>query len=580
LYLMFKATQIVTLLLATIGSVYSQSNATCLDIKLFDTFGDGWSGAMAWLERPSGDLSPAYPTCTENPVYRQVCPDDDGKYYIVVTTDDNELPRHHWEIVWTVSVTNSSDANVTDVYTGGFNTTMVWDYDSATDSWTLVYYSNLWPNTKACEGCGDSEACKPKPKHKKHKKKRSPKKKKGSKKHSKKGKKDEEEDDDEEEVVNMTNITELTPAPKYGPRAVNVAVTMWDEEGDGWWLDDYTGPSWYISEYSNTELYDSGTLCDGSSGVCKLCLGDGPYVFRVTGDMENNATAGNSTSNFTAWDFCGTQGGYGDELHFHIYHGKCYPDLLISKATVCDGQMTTTLVVEGVLAITGIATEFFSTDDAKIVASVLSNEISTLNSDSVNVLSTTLESGSATFSARKLSTYTHYVNFEFTIIAEELGVDGSNSEYVNNIVAALEYSIESKISSGEFLQAVTLMAQQDGVVDMNSVTSIALVSLKLGSVSYNKAKQLPVGIQYDEEEISYASSSSEYDTSSIVMFVGAVGVALAVFGGIVANRMKGYSKLAQESSHGFEVGMTEIDASISNPVLSRKTGSASLEGSL
>merc|ERR1719261_1529048 len=142
------------------------TTVTCLDVTLWDMFGDGWDGAKYYLQRPSMEMSEGYPTCDINPVYGEVCPDEDGLYYMVVQTENESyIPHEFWEIYWTVSVPSCNSTNNTAAfYTGGFNTTMVWHYEHEGDEWTLVYWQNLWPNTKECDACGNANACPAKPK--------------------------------------------------------------------------------------------------------------------------------------------------------------------------------------------------------------------------------------------------------------------------------------------------------------------------------------------------------------------------------------------------------------------------------
>merc|ERR1712169_119326 len=195
--------------------------------------------------------------------------------------------------------------------------------------------------------CGDAKACKPKPKKKS--------KKKPKKKAPIKG----------DTTTSSNSTTTAKSKPRYGPPAVNVRVTMWDEQGDGWWQEDYLGSSWYISDSTRTELFHSGTLCDGFSGECKLCLGDGSYVFRTTGWR----------SEFVSWQFCGVRGSYHNELSFHIKKGKCYPDVLIDIRDICEGEVSSNVTLHGVIAVSGVASEFFSDAEAHVIASVLSTEV-------------------------------------------------------------------------------------------------------------------------------------------------------------------------------------------------------------
>jgi hypothetical protein len=55
----------------------------------------------------------------------------------------------------------------------------------------------------------------------------------------------------------------------------------------------------YISDSAQTSLFNDGSLCDGCAGSCDICLGDGFYVFRVTGPNFNGTEDEDKT-----WEFC------------------------------------------------------------------------------------------------------------------------------------------------------------------------------------------------------------------------------------------------------------------------------------
>lgn len=126
----------------------SNSNVTCIVVTLYDTFGDGWSDVKWTLDSPNSDeVIQLAPNCTVNPVYRRIC-GEDGTYYMLVT--DDELPDNSWEIIWTVEVEKTME-----LYTGGFNSTMVFTYKN--NDWSLFYSHNLWSNTLNYTACGSSD---------------------------------------------------------------------------------------------------------------------------------------------------------------------------------------------------------------------------------------------------------------------------------------------------------------------------------------------------------------------------------------------------------------------------------------
>lgn len=569
-------------------------------------FREGWDGARHYLERPDGSVVSRAPTCNNTPVVFDVCPDEGtGLYYMVVQhEDEGYIPFHYWEILWKVQV--ETDCNGTEgiLRTGGFNTTMVWHYEEDGDAWTLVYWKNLWENTKECDACGDAKKCKPKPKHHKKKKKPKHKKNKGSdddtdstgtnttgtgtnttgtnttrstkdtdtettKGHHliKKGKHDKSKHHTKGTKKGTTKGTtkgtkkghralaippDFDEYPRYGPPAVNVKVTMWDEEGDGWWQEDYLGSSWYISDSTRTELFHSGTLCDGFSGECKLCLGDGSYVFRTTGWR----------SEFVSWQFCGVRGSYHNELSFHIKKGKCYPDVLIDIRDICEGEVSSNVTLHGVIAVSGVASEFFSDAEAHVIASVLSTEVQGWEATHIHVVDAALDARVLS-EGRSLATYTHEFAFEVSFTAESaFGVDGKNYEAVNDLIETIKESLEDVASSGDFASDLASAATLAGVSVLREVRAVELVSLELSNIEYTGAKEMVIYEETQDED--YMSSGHDSrDYTALAVFLSALGVALVAFVGVVAHRSKGYNKLEQDSTHVKEVMPAEMDSTIS-----------------
>ena len=73
------------------------SAGDCLTVVLYDKFGDGWDGAMWYIETPMIAISPASPNCTHNPVVKHVC-GEKGQFYMMVLNGDEELPDNYWEV--------------------------------------------------------------------------------------------------------------------------------------------------------------------------------------------------------------------------------------------------------------------------------------------------------------------------------------------------------------------------------------------------------------------------------------------------------------------------------------------------
>jgi len=123
-------------------------------MRLLDKFGDGWGNASLILVDPDNEVSTFAPTCGLNPLDLKLPGDADGLYYFIVTTPNNQLIQNMWEIYWTVSLVNNG---VTEIYTGGYNTSLVFDFDRVRGAWSLVYWNNILSNELPDQSCANAE---------------------------------------------------------------------------------------------------------------------------------------------------------------------------------------------------------------------------------------------------------------------------------------------------------------------------------------------------------------------------------------------------------------------------------------
>lgn len=522
---------------------------------MYDFYGDGWDGAEVFAEYPNGDVKSDAPNCINRTIYHELCTNQSGLYYFTALHPNaSYVPDNYWEIMWTVSNTNCNGKTIK--YTGGYNTTMIWDYEDGI--WSLVYWENLWDNEKACDPCGDARTCKPKkPKSKNNKKKSAVK------------KSDTTDTTDDMTSSNSTNTTTGKTAKRYGPPAVNVRVTMFDEEGDGWWQNDYLGASWYLADDERKHLFFTGTLCTWYKGYCNICLGDGAYTIRFTGQSWNN-----NASNFTAWDFCGVTGGYSMELTFHIKKGKCIPDALTALETSCFGSVNSTVTLSGVLALGGLSTEVFDMADSKVVTRTLARMVDGWSANRMSIVSTTLDT--VAFSdSRKLSSFTHDVTFQVQFESEvTYGVDGRDFAKLNDLVDSLSSQLESTISTGSFQIALTNRATLAGVAPLAHIQQVELLSLEIESVSYVGVEELVAGnlpSVYTASEDS-TNVTHKFDVTTIVIFFSAMGIGFIAFVGILTSGAREYNSLPMDSTHAretdesLEISRTDMDITISNPL--------------
>lgn len=467
---------------------------------------------------------------------------------------------------------------------------MIWNYDADTDTWTLAYWEHLWPNTKECDACGDAEGCQPKPPKKDDDKK---KKDDDKKKHDDKDKRRDGRDDKDKKGRNdkddkgpidsgETNTTVVRKEkPRYGPPAVNLRITMWDEEGNGWWKEDYTGSSWYLADDTRTELFFTGTLCDGNSGYCNLCLGDGSYTIRFTGDEDDD---------FIAWDFCGVRGEYVQELSFHVKKGKCIPDSLVNLEQVCANTVSSTVTLSGVLALGGFSSEVFNVADTSIISRVL-GEFVTGWSETLNIVSTSLDTRSMSLSSRRLSEHTFDIAFEVSFSAEKIyGVDGRDFSAVESLVSDLGDSLANRVASSQFIALITDAAAVSTSSHLSQVRAAELVSLKLDGITYEgvavmEQSQLPVSNSADWGTVTH--TESKYNYTTISLFFGAVAVGFFAFVGILSHSMNGYKPVSDDSQHPVSYSMPEVmpsemDQSIAGPsrIMGGQVGSGYARSSL
>jgi len=536
-----------------------------LHVTLWDLFGDSWNGAEYYVEKPNGATTETMhtsPDCEHNPRLVRVTFDpvqSSGLYYMTVNTPGNYIPHEWWEIFWTVRVGETKE-----FYTGGFNTTMVWDFDLQNCQWHLLHYINLWNNTKDCDGCGGANACpakKPKPAPKKGD---APPKKNGGGKGAGNGdgngdNENEGDGNENEETGNMT-----VSSPSYGPRAVDVEVTMYDEEGKGWWFSNYLGTSWYIYDTSRTTLFETGTLCNHTNGACKLCLGDGSYIYRATYDKDNSTIALDTHdevhNNFTSWDFCGVSGHYSDELHFHVKKGKCVADFITCLTDICDDvQVFANVQILGSMLVSDVSSNQFDAADSNVFVSAFVKEVTGIQVSNVAVLSSSLAIG---------TTQSFVVNFALNFVTDSsFALDGTANAAVDTLVSKMASSLNMQMANGEYVAAVHSLALSNKVGAMASVTSVSLLSFDLNAVTYTGSRDMVVGKTMTAEiQMADTYSGSAFDFASISFLLAFVGVGLIVVAGVYSRKMVAYSKLGQESTHEISQSL-ELDGGLVLPAV-------------
>lgn len=383
-------------------------------------------------------------------------------------------------------------------------------------------------------------------------------------------------------------------SPRYD-RGTNTPVTMYDEEGDGWWLDNYLGSSWYLADKSRTQLFHTGTLCDGTSGYCNMCLLDGDYTMRFTG-LDG--------SNFTSWDFCGVTGSYGQELIFEVEDGRCVPIAVLTVDAVCnDPTITYTLQSSVTLC---LAEEYLNLTDTTAVTALTQTLIELLGADDAMIVmeeeggpsrpsrpsrgsrSSTdddkrRQRSSGKDDDKEVVVYRHEIEFQvvFTVHSDEL-------EDEEALEQKYEELLEAKIANGTFVSTLRANGLLSGYLPYNFTSCAdATEEFELVSAVFDNATPLTVsplslvgeGLLGDASAAVHVVSS--YDYSSITLFFGAILLGFVAFVGILARGMtSGYDSLgdhsehldlsatggAATSRHGLINGEIEMDHTISNPL--------------
>lgn len=535
--------------------VVNDCNTTCLTIELTDFYGDGWDSVEFHGEKEGGDSWSMAPNCLNNHVSYEICPDMDGTYYFTaIHSNASYTPENYWEIFWTATSRNC-DGSVANMFTGGYNSSLIMDYVG--NEWSVQYWENLWDNEKQCDACGNAKVCKPKPKPKGKKKN----KKKGNNKPSKpiSGRSDDDYtgsgSDDDSMNTTMTSInTTMTYKKKkrYGPPAVDLRLTMFDEEGDGWWKNNYMGESWYLADDRREKLFHTGTLCDGSMGYCNLCLGDGSYTIRFTG----------VDTNFTAWDFCGVSGDRAMELTFHVLKGACYADSCVSLKTDCEGFVESHVTLTGVVAVSGFTSEFIDSSIYTAISRTVADSIDGIQADSVQVVSTSLDSRVMSGAAANT---VQDITFTVSFISERspFKVDGRSRAALDSLAYDMASTLSNSMSSGQFEAKLQLEASLNNVVSLSAQSEAELLSLEVTSVNYVGGESLISSTlpTLTKEAGSRTSTITSGTVTEGVAFFAVAVVGFVAFVGVMSKGMNTYEALPVDSVHS-EVASSELDNSI------------------
>jgi hypothetical protein len=549
--------------------VLDPTKGNYLRVTLWDSFGDGWGGVEWELTGPSGSITTATVYSSDEEKVFDVKPVNYpfpgfGSYNMSVTTVDSELPANWWEIYWKVEEFEYDGTPTGVYYEGAYGTTMSWEYAVVTNNtWTLVAAQDL-PNF-SCNGCSGQKCdTKGKPGPDNKKEKNGP---------IKGGKGKAKGKGNGRFLDGLSNSSESDGEIAYGDRNTDLTVKMFSEGGDkkkkgpnkskkadcnGWEEVYLLSAHWYISDSAQTSLFDDGSLCEGCSGACDICLGDGSYVFRVTGPNFN----GTDDQEDKTWQFCHARGNFNDQLNFHVKKGKCHPgDLRWASEISSDTEQESVVMVAGMIALVGIPGEILAAQARAIVIDTLAKTVEGWNIESMSVTTTSLDARSMAAGTRALRSYTHDIEFSVHFIAEDFSVDGASFAAVESLLADMAATLEASFSAGAFSEKLVEDAMTTGVDMLKGVTTVELLSLEVVSIEYAET-HLVYYYGNDESVQSYNIDNSDrsVSTNAIIAFMSVAAVGFIAFVGVTRHGFNAYSKLRSatdsEVGHNMEMQMT------------------------
>ena len=266
------------------------ANETCLSLTLVDNFGDGWKDVV--LEASFRSAMDNSTNSTD--LYFTVVgcdwgymatgclpvPYDNQSHVVLLTMRDPTInttdplpppPSYFWELQWSAEMIIGGVPTGEKSF-GGFDTSLEFVYDPTTSVYTLSWWDEMWVYPEEEAVCGELDPI-------------------GD--------------------CNLYNMTVFS----CGNSTVNgTNVTSGGNyEEAGWYISslssDYTAVNGYGIPWSS-----AASLTSTSS--CSSCLGEGSYVFEVTGANFPDAEC-------IHWSFCGVEGGAQERVYFNIINGSC-----------------------------------------------------------------------------------------------------------------------------------------------------------------------------------------------------------------------------------------------------------------
>jgi hypothetical protein len=225
------------------------------------------------------------------------------------------------------------------------------------------------------------------------------------------------------------------------------------------------------------------------------------------------------------------------------------------------GTVESHVTLTGVVALSGFTKEFTDTATYPAVSNTIANMITGLTSNSVQVLSTNLDSRAMTAS---VSSIVQDYTFQVKLIAEHspFSIDGRSYAAVQNLVSSMASTLSSSMSSGQFESKLQMETSLLSVASISSQAVAELISLEVSDVTYIGSESmisstLPTVSWSDDYQYSGSSSGLEAGLT----FLGVAVVGFVAFVGIMSKGIQKYDSLPTESLHS-EVVASDMDTSI------------------
>ena len=456
-----------TLLPTPFPTIEVTNDTCCVEITLYDTFGDGWGDNVA-LKVSGENFGEEFiyydcPNNTEFPIV--LCfPPTEKIHYDIVTFDPPA--KETWEMYWVLRTLgqNGNFLFEPDFYLGDYDTNMTVTCGDV-EVTNPVDYVN-----ETCSRC-------------KHPPKKAPPKGKSS--SSSRSTRSSSEDVDsnstvaysssnETESLDITsNRTEAASVSKSKPKpAWPFPFSLYDVDGDGWFnaseawvpvpqhhcdesvsysdtrrlIDVLTSPEYIISTIDRIHDLRRGTMCgDLFQEECEERLPDGKYIFRVTGALSND-----EANNASQWRFCGRSGYSSEELEFKLVKGKCKPGLKISARELCCGETTSDALYYGSLVLSNVGGNELTEFDTDVLEILIAEAFS---------VSHAYLHGSVSLTSWELSGSALTVQFRLDLDPTFLDIAFNHYTVLENLAADLLSGAQPFFSGGSFLSSLQTSLQ-------------------------------------------------------------------------------------------------------------------------